>query len=72
MQSPNPSLVDPASVSVIGAVDCQEMLQSPGSGEPAGKKKMEKVKATTSKAKSHLDKPAKSFTDSRPARDTRL
>ena len=46
--SPNPSLVDPASVQVIGAVDGQGMLQSPGSGEPAGKKKkVDKDKATT-------------------------
>ena len=34
--SPNPFLVDLASVSVIGAVDSQGMLQSPVSGEPAG------------------------------------
>ena len=47
--SPNPSLVDPASVSVIGAVDDQGKLQSPGFGEPAGKQK-KKDKATTSEA----------------------
>ena len=52
--SPNPSLVDPASVQVIGSVDGQGTLQSPGSGEPARrKKKMDKDKATTSKSKSH-------------------
>ena len=57
VQSPNPS------VSVIGAVDGQGMLQSPGSGEPAGKKKKTgKNKATTSKAKLHPDKLAKSVT----------
>ena len=72
VHSPNPSLVDPASVSVIGALHGQGTLQSPGFGEPAGKKqkKMDKVKATTSKAKLHTEKPAKSATDNRPARDS--
>ena len=36
--SPNPSLVGPASVSVIGAVDGQGTLQSPGFSGPEEKK----------------------------------
>ena len=72
----NPSLVDPASVSVIEAVDGQGTLQSPGSREPVGKKqkKVEKEKATT-KAKSYTDESAKSVLDSRSAKastDTKL
>ena len=56
---------------IIGAVDAQGMLQSLGSGEPAGKKKMiNKGKATTSKAKSHSDKPKKSGKDSKLTKDT--
>ena len=66
MDTVNPSLVDPASVSVIGAVDGQGTLQSPSFSGPAEKKqkKMEKEKATTSKAKSSTDKPAKPVSDS--------
>ena len=65
--SANPSLVDPVSVQVIGAVDGQGTLQSPGSCEPAGKKKkMDKDKATMSKTKSHSDKPVKCVKDSKP------
>ena len=61
----NPSLVDPASVSVIGGVDGQRTLQSPGFSGPEEKKakKVEKDKATTSKAKSYTDKPAKPIPD---------
>ena len=61
MTSLNPSFVDSlATVSVIGAADAQGTLQSPGYSEPAVKKpkKLEKEKATTSKAKSGTDKPA--------------
>ena len=69
--SPNPSLVDPASVQVIGAVDGHGMLQSPGPGEPAGKKKrVDRNKATTSKSKSHPEKPVKSSKDSKPTKDS--
>ena len=62
----NPSLVDPASVSVKGAVDGQGTLQSPGFSGPEEKKakKVEKEKATASKAKSCSDKPAKPVPDS--------
>ena len=63
----NPSLMDPASVSAIGAVDGQGMLQSPGfSGSEEKKaKKVEKEKATSSEVKSCSDKPAKPVSDSR-------
>ena len=76
----NPSLVDPASVSVIGVVDGQGTLQSPGYSEPAEKKerKVEKDKGSTSKAKPSekpvkpADKPTKSSTDSKIAKLGRL
>ena len=59
--------MDPASVQEIGAVDGHGTVQSPGSGEPAEKKtKVDKDKATTSKTKSHSDKPVKSGKDSKP------
>ena len=53
------SLVDPASVSVIGAVDGQGTLQSPCFSKPAEKKqkKVEKEKASTYKTKPSTDKP---------------
>ena len=62
----NPCLVDP----IIGAVDGQNTLQSPGFSGLAKKKqkKMKKEKGTTSKVKSSLDKPAKSSSDSRSAK----
>ena len=59
----NLSLVDPASVLVIGAVDGQVTLQSPGfSGVEKCEEK--KVKASTFKAKSSKDKPAQTVSDS--------
>ena len=62
----NPSLVDPASVLVIGAVDGQGYLQTPGFSGPEEKKskKVEKEKSISSKAKSPTDKPAKPVPDS--------
>ena len=48
----NPSLVDPGSVSIIGAVDGQGTLQSPGHSEPT-EKKAKKWKRT----RVHLPKP---------------
>ena len=54
------SLVDLASVSVIGAVDGQETLESPGFGGPEEKsRKVEKDKVSTSKSKSSADKLVK-------------
>ena len=62
VNSPNPSLVDPALVQVIRAVDGHGTIQSPGSGESAGKKKKvdkNKDKASSSKSEPHSDKPVK-------------
>ena len=54
---------------VIGAVDDQWMLQSPGlSGQVEKRNKVEREKAPATKAKSSTDKPAKSWTDSKPAK----
>ena len=59
--SPHPSLVNPGSVSLIGAVDGQGTLQSPSYSGPAEKnaKKVEKDKGSTSKSKPSTDKPVK-------------
>ena len=71
VHSPNPSFVDPASVQVIRAVDGHRTLQSPCPVELAGKKKrVDKDKATTSKSKSHSEKPVKSTKDSTPTKDS--
>ena len=61
--SSSSSLIDPSSVTVVGAVDGQGILQSPGSS--SGKKKKsnpsEKVKAHSSKdLKTSTDRPSKS------------
>ena len=54
---------------VIGEVDGQGMLQTPGLSGPAEKKKKEeKEKAPATRAKLSTDKPAKSVSDSRSAR----
>ena len=62
--SSSSSLIDPSSVMVVGAVDDQGILQSPGSS--SGKKKKtnpaEKVKASSSKDKAATaEKPSKSL-----------
>ena len=65
----NPSLVDLACMSVIGTVNGQGMLHSPGLSDLSKKKKkVEKEKATTTKAKLSTEKPAKSVSDSRSAK----
>ena len=57
-------------MSVIGAVDGQGTLQSPGYSEPAEKKgkKVEKDKVSTSKSKPSTDKPVK--TTEKPAKSS--
>ena len=57
-------------MSVIGAMDGQGTLQSPGYSEPAEKKpkKVEKDKGSTSKSKPSTDKPVK--TADKPARSS--
>ena len=57
----------------IRAVDGHGTMQSPGPGEPAGKKKRvykDKDKATNSKSKPHSEKPVKSTKDSKPTKDS--
>ena len=68
--SDSSSLVDPSSVMVVGAVDDQGILQSPGSSSGANKKKKDK-KTTSEKPKSSKssDKPSKSV-ETRPSRSS--
>ena len=65
----NASLVDPATVSVIGAVNEHGTLQSPSDSEHLDKNP-KKDKPTTSKAKSASDKSVKS--GSKSATDTKI
>ena len=65
----SPSLVDLALVSVVGVVDGQSTVKSPSLSALAEKrKKVEKEKASTSKSVKPTDKPAKSSSESRPAK----
>ena len=60
--SSSSSLIDPSSVTVVGAVDGQGILQSPGSS--AGKKKKsnssDKPKVASKDSKANVEKPSKS------------
>ena len=74
MDTNSSSLMDPALVLVVGAVDDQGMLQSPGSSasKKDQKKKVPSSENTTNiaskPAKSSADKPAKSVSDSKSAK----
>ena len=75
--SSSSSLIDPSSVTVVGAVDGQGILQSPGSS--SGKKKKsnpaEKVKSSSSKDKAATtEKPSKLLSSKthRSSPDTRI
>ena len=59
------ALIDPATVSVLGAVNVQCDLQSP-SGSEASTKKLKKDKPSTSKSKT-VKSDSKSATDSKIA-----
>ena len=67
--SDSSSLIDPSIVTVVGAVDDQGMLQSPGSSSGADKKKKDKKpapeKPKSGKSKSADPKPSKSSADDR-------
>ena len=67
--SDSSSLIDPSSVTVVGAVDDQGMLQAPGSSSGAEKKKTDKKPASekpkSSKSKSTDPKPSTSSADDR-------
>ena len=76
VDSLNPSLVETASASVIGAVDGQGTLQSPDFSEPAEKKQKKvqkkrrqllKPKLSTDKLVNSSNKPSRSSTDSKVA-----
>ena len=62
------SLIDPSSVTVVGAVDDQGILQSPGSSSGAEKKKKDK-KTTSEKSSKSSDKSSKSA-ETRPSRSS--
>ena len=66
----NPSLVDPATVSLIEAVDNQGTWQSPTHVEPP-EKKLKKDKVTTSKGKSGTDKSVRP-SESKSATETKI
>ena len=67
--SDSSSLIDPSTVTVVGAVDDQGTLQSPGSSSGADKKKKDKKpapeKPKSGKSKSTDPKPSKSSSDDR-------
>ena len=65
--SDSSSLIDPSSVTVVGAVDDQGNLQSPGSSSGSDKKKKDKKTKPKSsdKPSKSLDKPSRSSTDTR-------
>ena len=68
--SDSSSHIDPSSVTVVGVVEDQGILQSPGSSSGAEKKKKDK-KTTSEKPKSSKssDKPSKSV-ETRPSRSS--
>ena len=72
--SSSSSLIDPSSVTVVGAVDDQGILQSPGASSEKKKKPNPSEKTKTSKdSKPASDKPSKSLSKShRSSPDTRI
>ena len=67
--SDSSSLTDPSSVTVVGAVDDQGILQSPGSSSGADKKKDKKTTSEKPKSSKSSDKPIKSV-ETRPSRSS--
>ena len=66
--SDSSSLIDPSSVTVMGAVEDQGNLQSPGSSSGSDKKKKDKKTKpgkSSDKPSKSVDKPSRSSTDSR-------
>ena len=67
------TLIDPSSVTVVGAVDGQGMVQSPGSSSSTKKKKSSSSdKKPTTKHSKSSEKPAKSPTTLRSSADARI
>ena len=71
--SDSSTLIHPSSVTVVGAVDGQGMVQSPGSSSSAKKKKSSSSdKKSASKSSTSSEKPAKSPTTHRSSADARI
>ena len=72
-QDSSSSLIDPSVVTVVGAVDDQGIVKSPGSSSDKQKKKQgtDKPKAQTSKA-SKADKPSKLLKPTKSSQDSRF
>ena len=72
--SDSSTLIDPSSVTVVGAVDSQGMTQSPGSSSSTKKKKSTSTekKISTSKHSKSSEKPVKSPTSRRSSADARI
>ena len=71
-QDSSSSLIDPSVVTVVGAVDDQGIVKSPGSSSDKKKKpSTDKPKAQTSKV-SKADKPSKSLKPSKSSQDSRF
>ena len=74
--STSSSLIDPSSVTVVGAVDAQGVIQSPGSSSDKKKKKPNppEKKPSNQNPKSGKEKPSKSPTPQshRSSSDTRI
>ena len=72
--SSSSSLIDPSSVTVVGVVDDQGIVKSPGSSSDKKKKNIHPDKPQSSKeSKTSTDKPSKSLTKShRSSPDTRI
>ena len=71
-QDSSSSLIDPSTVTVVGAVDDHGIVKSPGSGSDKKKKQnVDKPKAQTSKD-SKADKPSKSLKPSKSSQGARF
>ena len=71
-QDSSSSLIDPSTVTVVGAVDDHGIVKSPGSSSDKKKKQnVDKPKPQTSK-ESKADKPSKSLKPHRSSQDSRI
>ena len=70
-QDSSSSLIDPSVVTVVGAVDYQGIVKSPGSSSDKKSKNMDKPKAQAPKD-SKADKPSKSLKPTKSSQDARF
>ena len=70
-QDSSSSLIDPSVVTVVGAVEGQGIVKSPGSSSDKKNKNTDKPKAQTSK-ESKADKPSKSLKPTKSSQDSRF